>query len=129
MKLTRLEFTQYPRPPQRELRRRSVFDSGDRLIGHVQNIYVDDEGNFQFVDIAMGGFMGLAKKHHLVPVEAIAEEEPGSITLRVDRQTVQSAPTLGDPHTAPDESLQRAARQSLAKQSLAKNSGRWGAWE
>ena len=72
----------------------------------------------------MGGFMGIGKKHHLVPVEAIAEEEPGSITLTVDRQIVQRAPTLGDPHTAPEEGLQRAARESLAK-----NSGRWRAWE
>src|ERR687897_3880222 len=125
MKLTRLEFTQHPRPPQRDLRQRGVFDSGSSLIGHVENIYVDEEGTFRFVDVAMGGVMGLAKKHHLVPVEAIAEEEPGSsITLTVDRQTVQSAPTLGDLHTAPDEGLQRAARESEAK-----NSGRWGAWE
>ncbi len=125
MNLTRLEFTQHPRPPQRELRQRGVFDSGDRLIGHVGNIYVDDGENFRFVDVAIGGFMGLGKKHHLVPIEAIAEEEPGSsITLTVDRQTVQSAPTLGDPHTAPDEGLQRAARESLAK-----NGGRWRAWE
>ena len=109
MKLTRLDFAQHPRPPQRELRHRGVFDSGDHLIGHVANIYVDDEENFRFVDIAMGGLMGLGKKHHLVPVEAIAEEEPGSITLRVDKQTVQSAPTLGDAHAAPDEVLQRAA--------------------
>ena len=124
MKLAGLEFTQHPRPPQRELRQRGVFDSGDRLIGHVVNIYVDEEEIFRFVDVAMGGFIGLGKKHHLVPVEAMAEEEPGSITLRVDQQTVQSAPTLGDPHTAPDEGLQLAARQSLAK-----NSGRWGAWQ
>jgi len=125
MKLARLEFTQHPRPHQRELRQRGVFDSGDRLIGHVENIYVDEEGTFRFVDVAMGGFMGIAKKHHLLPVEAIAEEEPGSITLTVDRQTIlQSAPTLGEPHTAPDEGLQRAARQSLAE-----NSGRWGAWQ
>jgi len=69
--------------------------------------------------------MGIGKKHHLVPVEAIAEEEPGSsITLTVDRQTVQSAPTLGAPHAAPDEGLQRAACESAAK-----NSGRWGAWQ
>src|ERR687898_925563 len=126
MKLARLEFTQHPRPPQNELRQRGVFDSGGSLIGYVENIYVDEEGPFRFVDVAMGGFMGIAKKHHLVPVEAIAEEEPGtSITLTVDRQTIlQSAPTLGDPHTAPDECLQRAARQSLAE-----NSGRWGAWQ
>ena len=125
MKLARLEFTQHPRPPQHELRQRAVFDSGGSLIGYVENIYVDDEGTFRFVDVAMGGIMGVGKKHHLVPVEAIAEEEPGSsITLTVDRQTVHSAPTLGDPHTAPDEGLQRAARESLAK-----NSGRWGAWQ
>ena len=126
MNLTRLEFTQHPRPPQRELRQRGVFDSGDRLIGHVVNIYVDNDENFRFVDVAVGGLMGFGKKHHLVPVEAIAEEEPGSsITLTVDQQTVlQSAPTLGDPHTAPDEGLQRAARESGAE-----NSGRWGAWQ
>jgi hypothetical protein len=111
MNFTPLAFTQHPRPPQRELRQRGVFDSGDRLIGHVVNIYVDDDENFQFVDVAMGGFMGLGKKHHLVPVEAIAEEEPGSITLTVDQQTVQSAPALGDLHAAPDEGLQRAARE------------------
>jgi PRC-barrel domain len=111
MNLTRLAFTQHPRPPQRELRQRGVFDSGDRLIGHVANIYVDDEENFRFVDVAMGGFMGFGKKHHLVPVEVIAEEEPGSITLTVDQQTVESAPTLGDLHDVPDESLQRAARE------------------
>jgi PRC-barrel domain len=112
MNLTRLEFTQHPRPPQRELRQRGVFDSGDRLIGHVANIYVDDEENFRFVDVAMGGVLGFAKKHHLVPVEAIAEEEPGSsITLTVDQPAVESAPTLDAPHAAPDDDLQRDARQ------------------
>jgi hypothetical protein len=126
MKLARLEFTQHPRPPQHELRQRGVFDSGGSLIGYVENIYVDNEGTFRFLDVAMGGFMGIGKKHHLLPVEAIAEEEPGSsITLTLDQQTVlQSAPTLGDPHTAPDEGLQRAARESGAE-----NSGRWGAWQ
>src|SRR5215218_10830442 len=95
MKLTRLDFTQHPRPPQHELRQRGVFDSGDRLIGHVVNIYVDEDRNFRFVDVATSGLMSLGKKHHLVPVEVIAEEDHGSVTLRVDQQTVQSAPTLG----------------------------------
>jgi PRC-barrel domain len=111
MNLTRLAYTQHPRPPQRELRQRGVFDSGGRLIGHVKNIYVDDERNFRFVGIATSGFSGFGKNHHLVPVEAIAGEEPGSINLTVDQQTVESAPTLGDPRAAPDEALQRAARE------------------
>jgi hypothetical protein len=125
MKLARLEFTQHPRPPQHELRQRGVFDSGGSLIGYVENIYVDNEGTFRFLDVAMGGFMGIGKKHHLVALEAIAEEEPGSsITLTLDQQTVESAPTLGDPHTAPEEGLQRAASESGAEKS-----GRWGAWQ
>src|SRR5215218_2541509 len=111
MNLTRLAFTQHPRPPQRELRQRGVFDSGARLIGRVVNIYVDDDRNFRFVDVAMSALMGFRKKHHLVPVEAIAEEEHVSIALTIDQQTVESAPTLDDPHASPDEGLQRAARE------------------
>jgi hypothetical protein len=125
MKLSRLEFTQHPRPPQNELRQRGVFDSGGSLIGYVENIYVDEEGTFRFLDVAMGGFIGIGKKHHLVAVKAIAEEEPASsITLTLDQQTLHSAPTLGDPHTAPDEGLQRVAREYGGE-----NSGRWGAWQ
>jgi hypothetical protein len=112
MKLSRLEFPQHPKPPQRELRERAVFDSWDSLIGYVANVYVDEERNYRFVDIAVGGFMGLSAKHHLVPVEAIAEGgEPGSITLTVDQQTLDSALILGVPNEAPDEELQRAARK------------------
>jgi hypothetical protein len=111
MKLERLAFPQHPRPPQRELRERAVFDSGGGLIGYVANVYVDEERNYRFVDIAVGGFIGLSAKHHLVPVEAIAEGEPGSITLRVDQKIIESAPTLDHPHEAPDEDLQRAARE------------------
>jgi hypothetical protein len=82
-----------------------------RLIGQVKNIYVDDDRSFRFVDVAISRFLGFGRKHYLVPVEAIAEEDPGSITLTVDEQTVQSAPKLADPHAAPDEGLQRAARE------------------
>ena len=57
------------------------------------------------------GFLGIGKKHHLVPAEAIAEESPGTVTLTVNQQAVESAPTLSDPHAGPDERLQRAARE------------------
>jgi hypothetical protein len=109
--LTRLEFAQHPRPPQRELRQRDVFDSGGGLIGHVANVYVDYERTFRFVDVAMSGLIGVGRKHRLIPVEALAEGDPGSITLRVDRHTVEDAPTLDDPHAAPSAEQQRAARE------------------
>jgi sporulation protein YlmC with PRC-barrel domain len=111
MKLTRLEFTQHPRPPQRDLRQKEVLDSASRGIGQVDNLYVDDDRNLQFADVSTTGLFDFGKKHYLIPVEVIAEEDSGTITLTVDQQTVQSAPPLGDPHVAPDEGLQRAARE------------------
>jgi hypothetical protein len=111
MNLTRLAYTQHPRPPQRELRQKSAFDSEDCHIGQLENLYVDEDKNFQFVGVALRGLLGFGKKHHLVRVEAIAEEDPGAITLRVDQQTVESAPTLSNPHGVPDEGLQHVARE------------------
>jgi hypothetical protein len=124
MNLTRLEYHHHPRPPQRELRQRGVFDSGARLIGQVMHIYVDDDRTFRFIGVALRkGLVGLWKKHHLVPIEAVAEAEPDSVTLKVDRQAVESAPTLDDPHVAPDEGLQRAAREHCVLAMVA--SGAW----
>ncbi len=111
MNLSRLERHQHPRPPHRELRQKSVFDSGSRNIGQVGNLYVDDDRDLRFLDVCTSGFLGFGTKHYLVPAEAIAEEAPGSVTLNVDQQAVESAPTLSNPRLAPSEELQRAARE------------------
>ena len=109
MNLIRLERHQHPKPPHQELRQKSVFDSGCRNIGQVGNLYVDEGGNLRFLDVCTSGLLGFGTKHHLVPAEAIEEESPGSVTLRVDQQAVESAPTLDNPKGAPGEELQRAA--------------------
>jgi hypothetical protein len=77
----------------------------------VANLYVDDDRNLRFLDVCTSGFLGFGKKHHLVPAEAIAEEALGAVTLKVDQQAVEGAPTLADPHVAPDEERQRAAHE------------------
>ena len=111
MNLIRLEHHQHPRPPHHELRQKNVLDSGSRELGEVANLYVDDDRELHFVDVVTSGFLGIGKKHHLVPVEAIASEDPGSITLEVDQQTVESAPTFPDPEVGPDEEYQRTIRE------------------
>jgi hypothetical protein len=111
MNLIRLEHHQHPRPPHHELRQKRVLDTGSREIGDVENLYVDDDMDLQFMDVVTGLGLFERKKHHLVPVEAIAEEDEGLVTLNVDEQSVEGAPTLADPHTEPDEELQRAARE------------------
>jgi len=54
-------------PRQRELRNRDVFDPEGGLIGHVENVPVDDERRFRFVEVAVGGFMGLGKELRGLP--------------------------------------------------------------
>ena len=109
MNLHRLERHQHPRPPHQELRQKTVFDSGCRSIGQVGNLYVDEDRNLQFLDVCTSRFLGLGTKHYLGPAEAIAEESPGSVTLKVDQHSVESAPRLSNPKVAPEEELQRAA--------------------
>jgi hypothetical protein len=109
--LVRLERHHHPRPPHQEVRQSRAFVSGGRYVGDVENLYVDDDSNLHFVDVVTSGFLGLGKKHHLVPVEAITDESPGQITLGVVEQTVEGAPDFANPRAAPDDELQRAVRE------------------
>ena len=111
MNLHRLERHQHPRPPHQELRQNSVFDSGCRNIGQVGNLYVDEDRNLRFLDVCTSGLLGFGTKHYLVTAEAISEESPGAVTLKVAQRSVESAPTLANPKGAPGEELQRAAHE------------------
>jgi hypothetical protein len=50
-------------------------------------------------------------KHHLIPVEFIAEEGAGSICLVADKREVESTPTYATPHSGPDEELQDSTHE------------------
>ena len=111
MNLIRLPRHEHPAPPYHELRQKTVFDSRSRNIGQVENLYVDDDRNLQFFDVVTSGVLGLRKKHHLVPAEAITDEDLGDITLGVDQGTVEGAPPLSDLQVGPDDELQRTTRE------------------
>jgi hypothetical protein len=112
MALIRLEWHEDPAPPQHEMRQKSVLDSRGSIVGTVANLYVDEDSRqLRFVDVLTSEFLGLERKHHLVPVEAVSDQDPGSITLGVDQEAVESAPRFPDPHVGPDEEYQRTNRQ------------------
>jgi sporulation protein YlmC with PRC-barrel domain len=113
MALIRLELHEHPAPPHHEIRQKTVLDSADRIVGTVSNLYVDEDSRqLRFVDVlTTSGLLGLESKHHLLPVEAVREVGPGSITLGVDQQSVQSAPAFSHPHVVPDEEYQRTIRE------------------
>jgi hypothetical protein len=87
------------------------LDIDSRNVGQVANLYIDDDGELQFVNVIISGFMGLRTKYRLVPVEAIAEEGAGSIALEVDQQDVESGPTHTNRHAGPAEALQDITRE------------------
>ncbi|MBA2783012.1 MAG: PRC-barrel domain-containing protein [Rubrobacteraceae bacterium] len=112
MALIRLEWHEHPAPPHHEMRQKRVLDSGDRFVGTVANLYVDEHSKqLRFIDVLTSEFVGLERKHHLVPVEAVSEEDPGSITLGVDQEAMESAPPFPDPHVGPEEEYQRTIRE------------------
>jgi sporulation protein YlmC with PRC-barrel domain len=111
MALIRLEWHEHPAPPHHEMRQKSVLDSRGSVVGTVANLYIDEDSRqLRLLDVLTSEFLGLERKHHLVPVEAVSEEDPGSITLGVDQEAVESAPPFPGPHVVPDEEYQRTLR-------------------
>ena len=112
MALIRLRLHEHPAPPHHEIRQKSVLDSGGSVVGMVANLYVDEDSRqLRYVDVLTSDFLGLERKHHLVPGKVVSKEDPGSITLRVNQQTVESAPDFPNPHVVPDEEYQRTIRE------------------
>ncbi len=56
--------------PWQDIRELDVYDINGEQIGSVEDLYVDREAQLpRFLDVAAGGFLGIGKKHFLIPVE------------------------------------------------------------
>ena len=112
MNLEYLARHQKPRPPERDIRGQRVVDSQDNEIGNVAGLYVDRaERKLRFVHVGTQGFLGLGRRHYLLPLEEVADETPtGMVQVRHDLETIQSAPEY-DPYNLPSEDYQRAIRE------------------
>jgi sporulation protein YlmC with PRC-barrel domain len=98
------------REPLQNLRGLDVYDSNGEQIGTVEDLYVDQEAQFpRFLDVGAGGFLGIGKKHFLVPFEevsrSVSEEE--RVVVRQNRDKVLGSPDF-DPDEMPEVDLQRA---------------------
>jgi sporulation protein YlmC with PRC-barrel domain len=52
-----------------------VYDITDEQIGTVEDLYVDREARqARFVVVSAGGFLGVGKKHFLVPTEEVSRD-------------------------------------------------------
>src|ERR687889_2719163 len=72
-----------------DVRGLDVYDVTDEQIGSVEDLYVDREARLaSYLVVSAGGFLGVGKKHFLVPVEEVSRdvgEERVRVTVPKDK--------------------------------------------
>src|SRR5215216_1513753 len=72
-----------------DIRDLDVYDVTDEQIGSVADLYVDRETRLpSYLIVSAGGFLGVGKKHFLVPVEEVSRdvgEERVTVTVPRDK--------------------------------------------
>jgi sporulation protein YlmC with PRC-barrel domain len=92
-----------------DIRGFDVYDVHGDKIGTVKDFYIDREAHVtRFLDVEAGGFLGIGKKHFLIPVEEVTRNvgEADRVTVNHHRDTVLNSPDF-DPEVVPDDAFQR----------------------
>ena len=109
--LTKLSESDLPlEEPWQDLRGLDVYDVTDEQIGSVADLYVDREVHLpSYLVVSAGGFLGVGKKHFLIPVEE-SRRDVGEdrVTVTVPREKVLNAPEFDPDLGVPAADLQRA---------------------
>ena len=87
-----------------------VYDDDGDKVGTVEDFYVDREAYVtRFLDVKAGGFLGVGKKHFLIPVEEVTHNvgEEERVTVNHGRDRVLDSPDF-DPDSVPDLDFQRS---------------------
>src|SRR5215204_1075829 len=109
--LTKLSQTDLPlEEPWQDMRGLDVYDITDEQIGSVQDLYVDREVRLvSYLVVSAGGFLGVGKKHFLVPVEEVSRDVGEErVTITVPKEKVLNSPEFYQDIVAPAADLQRA---------------------
>jgi sporulation protein YlmC with PRC-barrel domain len=96
--------------PWQDIRGLDVYDVDGEQIGSVEELYVERDSRLpRFLVVSAGGFLGVGKKHFLVPVEEVSRDmgEGERVTLNRDREKVVSSPNF-EADEAPTSDVQRA---------------------
>jgi sporulation protein YlmC with PRC-barrel domain len=87
-----------------------VYDITDEQIGSVEDLYVDREARQpRFVVVSAGGFLGVGKKHLLIPVEEVSRDvSEERVTVTEPRDKVLNSPGFDPEVGVPPADVQRA---------------------
>jgi sporulation protein YlmC with PRC-barrel domain len=93
-----------------DIRGLDVYDITDEQIGSVEDLYVDQQARQpRFLVVSAGGFLGIGKKHFLIPVEDVSRDVgEDRVTITQPREKVLNSPEFDPDIGVPDPDLQRA---------------------
>jgi sporulation protein YlmC with PRC-barrel domain len=97
--------------PWQDIRGLEVYDGNGEQIGSVDDLYVDWDSRLpRFLIVSAGGFLGVGKKHFLIPVEEVSRDMgEDQVTVNQNRDKVVNSPDF-DPDEVPNLDFQRAVR-------------------
>ena len=93
--LTKLSESDLPlEEPWQDIRELEVYDVAGEQIGSVADLYVARETRLaSYLDVSAGGFLGVGKKHFLVPVEEVSRDVGEErVTIMVPKEKVLNSP-------------------------------------
>jgi sporulation protein YlmC with PRC-barrel domain len=108
--LTKLSEAELPlEEPWQDIRGLEVYDVNGEQIGSVEDLYVDRDARLpRFLEVSAGGFLGIGKKHFLIPIEEISREMgEDRVTVNQPRDKVVESPDF-DPDDVANPDIQRA---------------------
>jgi len=93
-----------------DIRDLEVYDVAGEQIGSVEDLYVDRETRLpSYLVVSAGGFLGVGKKHFLVPVEEVSRDVGEErVTITVPKEKVLNSPEFDQDIGVPAGDLQRA---------------------
>ena len=109
--LTKLSESDLPlEEPWQDLRGLEVYDVRGEQLGSVEDLYVDREVRLpSYLVVTAGGFLGVGKKHFLIPVEEVSRDVGEErVTITVPKDKVLNSPEFDPDVGVPNADLQRA---------------------
>ena len=96
--------------PWQDLRGLDVYDNTGEQLGSVEDLFVERETRLaSFLIVSAGGFLGMGKKHFLIPIEEVRREvSEEQVTLNQDGDKVLNSPEFDPGVGVPNPDLQRA---------------------
>ena len=103
LRLIRLGDSDFrPANPEDDLCGKGVLDTEGQRIGKVEDLYIDrTKREVRFLEVGIGGFLGIGEKRFLVPVQAVTKVAEGWVTIEPHRTEKIDGPAPFDTKVAP----------------------------